>query len=468
MSYRLCRAWALSLAVVGAGGCANVPIESTEAPLVSHWGHTLSFTFDDGYATDTLARTMLGDLPATSYVITSQIGTPGRLTWAQVADLNASGWEIGSHSLTHQNLDSLTTVGASPPNCAATTPTLVQELYCSRADLIAHNLHPSGVAFPFGAYNAEAMRLAGEYYYYARGFYDPIAYDPLAYSFNTLPLNRHDIQVIRVHWCDTLEQVEARICGGFYGGPCQPSPPPGHRAVVLVFHRTFLWPLSNSGDRGTPSCSCANEDERYDWPAPDLAFLSDWVSSTLVPQTVEVATLRDVFGFDAPGTPPLVPRGTEVNPSAQMNLSGSSIHPYLAGTSSSVSRAYNSGVASSPATSLRLNAAAATRYFRSALLPVSAGTHIAEVSLNVRNMASAEAIGLYVDEYNSAGTWISGISIAETCIGGTGCQGAAQSIRTLNGLYTPSSSAVTHVRLQVYIDAGSGWLAVDNLSLRQL
>ncbi|MGW3032123.1 polysaccharide deacetylase family protein [Streptomyces sp. NPDC001178] len=79
-------------------------------------------TFDDGYAdfASTVAPLLVArGLPATLYVTTGALTTPrtpsprgpfpsvAMLSWAQVAELDAAGMEIGGHSRTHAQLDTL-------------------------------------------------------------------------------------------------------------------------------------------------------------------------------------------------------------------------------------------------------------------------------------------------------------------------------------------------------------------------
>lgn len=64
-------------------------------------------TFDDGYAsTYELAFPLLQahGFTATVFVITDFVGLSGYLSWAQVAELAAAGWEIGNHTATHPDL----------------------------------------------------------------------------------------------------------------------------------------------------------------------------------------------------------------------------------------------------------------------------------------------------------------------------------------------------------------------------
>jgi len=67
-------------------------------------------TFDDGFAdlaTDALPTLRRHNVSATAYVITSRLGAHPALDFAQLADLNEAGVEIGSHSDTHRPLDCL-------------------------------------------------------------------------------------------------------------------------------------------------------------------------------------------------------------------------------------------------------------------------------------------------------------------------------------------------------------------------
>ena len=68
---------------------------------------TVCITFDDGCETDLIsAAPLLSRLGfrATSYITVGYLGRPGYLSHAQVRDLNAAGFEIGCHSLTHPYL----------------------------------------------------------------------------------------------------------------------------------------------------------------------------------------------------------------------------------------------------------------------------------------------------------------------------------------------------------------------------
>ncbi|MFH8570134.1 polysaccharide deacetylase family protein [Streptomyces sp. NPDC017993] len=119
------RAFAEQLDRIADGGLTVVPLRRLIAAM--RGGPALPagcavLTFDDGFADFYQAVTPLlteRALPATLYVATGAIPAPdGRpegsllppaamLTWRQIATLDALGFEIGGHSVTHPQLDTL-------------------------------------------------------------------------------------------------------------------------------------------------------------------------------------------------------------------------------------------------------------------------------------------------------------------------------------------------------------------------
>ena len=71
----------------------------------------VAVTFDDGYA-DNLEQALPilqhHGIVATFYVVPNFVGKPGYMSWQQLAQLRASGMEIGSHTMSHANLTGLT------------------------------------------------------------------------------------------------------------------------------------------------------------------------------------------------------------------------------------------------------------------------------------------------------------------------------------------------------------------------
>ena len=110
-------------------------------------------TFDDGwsdifrYARPILVRLRMH---ATAYVISSRTTYTDRafLTWRQLRGLEAQGIEVGSHSVSHRDLKSLSDREA------------LRELIQSRRSFERHLRHPvQWFAYPFGAYDARVERL---------------------------------------------------------------------------------------------------------------------------------------------------------------------------------------------------------------------------------------------------------------------------------------------------------------------
>ena len=114
----------------------------------------IMITFDDGYrdvffnASPTLARL---DMHATAYVLSGRTsnGDPSFLSWALLRALERQGIEIGSHTVSHRALTSLSDGAA------------FEELVSSRRTLerrLGHRVR--WLAYPFGAYDARIERLA--------------------------------------------------------------------------------------------------------------------------------------------------------------------------------------------------------------------------------------------------------------------------------------------------------------------
>lgn len=114
----------------------------------------VAITFDDGFAgVATQAAPLLLDagVPAAIYVTTGVVGgtSPGgdrMLTWSQVAELAAVGFEIGGHTHLHHQLDAVP---------AAVARTDVRECRDRLQDRLGHPA--TGFAYPHG-YSTRAIR----------------------------------------------------------------------------------------------------------------------------------------------------------------------------------------------------------------------------------------------------------------------------------------------------------------------
>lgn len=119
------RSFVEQLDMIADGGLRVVPLRRLVAALLG--GPPLPpccavLTFDDGYAdfASTVAPLLAArGLPATLFVTTGALTAPGNrsgggpfpsittLSWAQLGELDAAGIEIGGHSRTHPQLDTL-------------------------------------------------------------------------------------------------------------------------------------------------------------------------------------------------------------------------------------------------------------------------------------------------------------------------------------------------------------------------
>lgn len=131
---------------------------------------TASLRFDDGFeSVYLLAYPVLRELgvPGTVYPIWERVGQPGYLTAAQLDELRAAGWEIGSHTRTHAALVDLTPrrlaqeleppAGAVSEGGCLAYPFYLQDARVRRA---ARAAYPCAVAGTFGV-RGEAHALPG-------------------------------------------------------------------------------------------------------------------------------------------------------------------------------------------------------------------------------------------------------------------------------------------------------------------
>ena len=126
------------------------------ARLESLPANPIALTFDDGYQDDfTVVFPILREhhFVATFFIITGAVGRPGYMTWADVRAMHAAGMAIESHTVHHDNLDTLSAASLSA------------ELTQSR-DAIAAEVGqvPAALSYPGGDYDqrvAAAAKTAG-------------------------------------------------------------------------------------------------------------------------------------------------------------------------------------------------------------------------------------------------------------------------------------------------------------------
>lgn len=115
-------------------------------------------TFDDGRSSVlTTAKPLLEKYgyTATLFLITGSVGKKGSLTWDQVKQLVAAGYEVGSHTVTHLNLTKRN------GTLQARQDRVREELSNSFSSIETHlGQPPVALAYPFGNYDTFTMRAA--------------------------------------------------------------------------------------------------------------------------------------------------------------------------------------------------------------------------------------------------------------------------------------------------------------------
>ena len=115
----------------------------------------VTLVFDDGYKSVIEKAFPLMEkygFKGTVYVATDLIGQPGYMSWEDLQFLQANGWEIASHSVTHSNLVDLD------------EEVLRFELAASKQVLEEHGLRVRHFASPYGEYNERVLQVVAEYY----------------------------------------------------------------------------------------------------------------------------------------------------------------------------------------------------------------------------------------------------------------------------------------------------------------
>ena len=117
---------------------------------------TVAITFDDGFeSVYTQAYPVLRryGMPATIFIVTDWVGTPGYMSWEQIRELAAHGFAIGAHTRTH-------------PWLPAVDDARLQDELSGAQRLLRARIPGSAreFSYPFGAYDPttkHAVRAAG-------------------------------------------------------------------------------------------------------------------------------------------------------------------------------------------------------------------------------------------------------------------------------------------------------------------
>jgi peptidoglycan/xylan/chitin deacetylase (PgdA/CDA1 family) len=133
-----------------AGNAEQVHVQPVQTETV------VSLTLDDAYENHWLYAVPLlqsHNMNATIYPITSDSDGPYQccMSWAQLRTLQSQGDDIGSHTVDHPNLTTLT------------TDQITQQVCGSRDDMTSNGIQqPESFAYPFGSYNSTVETVVGQ------------------------------------------------------------------------------------------------------------------------------------------------------------------------------------------------------------------------------------------------------------------------------------------------------------------
>lgn len=405
----------------------------------------VSFTFDDGLgsALSQAAPTLAAHgLTGTDYVITNCVGTSGScladpaatyMTWDQIAQLKAYNWEIASHTKTHIQL--------STDKPSATE--LTSQLADSQAALKAHGYDTADLAFPYGDYDNNVLAQTAKYYESARGFAD-LGYNTYPYD-GTLIVNQQIQEGTNVGDITgvTFAQVKAYIDAAITN----------KQWLVLTFHDVIATKPANL---------------KADAYATSTALLDQ--IATYVKQQQDAGAIRATNVEDG------LVRGTNMLPNG--DFAAGIANGWTTDDAAYITAdANNNGRYPEPthAISLKSNPAvnAGSRDGESHLFSPKVGVAFGKTYIlkNYLNMLAGGSVSFYVDEYDAAGTWISGKDpLSSRTYSATA---NAINVADTNFSYTPTSAAVASASLQVivrhatgvqaYLD-GSQWLDTDEVT----
>jgi peptidoglycan/xylan/chitin deacetylase (PgdA/CDA1 family) len=254
---KISRWWSrIAAAAALAAGCLlAVPAVSHAAPLT-----VVTIQFDDGNADVYQWASSLNThgFHATFYVNSGNIGTSGKMTWAQLTTLSQGGNEIASHTVDHVDIKKLKLADARYQVCQ------------DRVNLAAHGFQPESFAYPYGDYNATVETQVVQYCgdnsaRTVTGVNDKTVFaetippaDP--YATRTLPDPKQGTTVATIEGYVTAAEQNG---GGW---------------VQLTFHH-----ICNSCDA-------------YSITATDMQSLLDWLNTQVTAGAVAVETTEQVIG----------------------------------------------------------------------------------------------------------------------------------------------------------------------------
>jgi len=377
----------------------------------------VSFTFDDGLASAlTQARPTLAKygLTGTNYVISRCVGMSrvpntchantdaSYMTWTQVKQLQAAGWEIGSHTATHPYLAS-SDASDGQPN-VLTPAQVAQELAQSKADFTAQGIDAKAFSTPYGDYTAATLAQIAKVYTSHRGFADQ--------GNNIWPYNDYLLNNMQVQAGVSVAQVKAKIDAAITN----------KHWLILTFHDIKVSPSSDPDD--------------YEYSTARLDQIAAYVKTK---QSAGLITPVNISSGLVASDTNLLPNNSFEN--------GISSGWTTDVPSSIVANSGTNGSAPNPTRSVALNGTSQNGHLFSPIINVDSNTtYMLKQFVNVTRITGGE-VGFFIDEYDGFNNWVSGQYK-------NGERSAF--VENFNFSYKPTSANVKKARLQVVVTANSG------------
>jgi peptidoglycan/xylan/chitin deacetylase (PgdA/CDA1 family) len=256
----------VALAVVAAGALS--------APAVTAAPTTVTFGFDDNGDTQLVARDLLAahGMRATFFVNSGTIGTPGFLSWAEVAALQAAGHEIGGHTVAHTNL-----VTANPSSRRAA-------VCADRQALLRRGLDVRNFAYPNGAFNDAAQATVADCGYNSARTTQGISPSDCDLCAEPLPLpdnRRYRTRALQILAGNTAQDLIDAI---------QKANQNSGGWLQIVLHDVCSAPSGSCGDP-------------YEIGRNELGDVLTWLAGQPQAAGYRVATVQDVVGLPSGALP---------------------------------------------------------------------------------------------------------------------------------------------------------------------
>lgn len=382
------------LMIASASTFLNFPVNKCEAATSLLTGR-VSITFDDGndgiYNLGYPALNQYG-IKATIYPIVGGIenNEDWLMTWGQLQTLQSNGWEVGSHSMTHPNLATLTDAE------------LDYELGQSKQLLASHGFTAKSIAFPYGDYNYKVLDYTSRYYESSRMAWGNINNFPDRYLIKVRDVTKNTSPTTVRSWINSAVANK--------------------QWLVLMFHDVVA---------GTPG--------DYQYNAQKLAQIAKYLKDKKVP----TPTITEALNFSLGSNLILNNKLEEDDGTGWAKNWTRNDASLITRIDSAVSRIFSTGK------QVQIAGAASEKNLNPARITLPSNTATYNLSMFADVPNATGGMGIWLDEYNAAGSWISG-----KWVGGIYETG----ISMPSYKYKPSSINVKSIIINFYSESSSNGL----------